>query len=56
MEYRIEETIARIETMPWPRRGKDIMSFALRSGRLPASLDHEGPGSADDDDPDAEDE
>jgi putative phosphoesterase len=34
--YPIEETIARIEAMPWPRRAKDIAASVLRSGRLPA--------------------
>jgi putative phosphoesterase len=33
--YPIEETIARIEAMPWPRRGKDMMTQSLRLGRLP---------------------
>jgi putative phosphoesterase len=52
--YPIEETTARIDAMPWPRRGKDIMSYVLRNGRLPAQLDQGGPRSAADDDPDDE--
>jgi putative phosphoesterase len=52
VEYPIDETIARIEDMPWPRRSKDIMAFVLRSGRLPAQLDVDGFGWGPDDDPD----
>ena len=37
IEYPVEKTIARIEAMPWPRRGKEIIGFVLRSGRLPAA-------------------
>ena len=33
--YPIEETIARVEAMPWPRRAKEIMAHVLRLGRLP---------------------
>jgi putative phosphoesterase len=50
--YRIEETIARIEDMPWPRRAKEIMAQTLQLGRLPAQADRDG-GAADfDDEPD----
>ncbi len=42
IEYPVEETIARIEAMPWPRRGKEIMSYVLRFGYLPQNLDHDG--------------
>ena len=38
VEYPIEETVARIESMPWPRRGKDIMVQALRLGKMPENL------------------
>ncbi len=31
----VEETIARIEAMPWSPRAKEMMQHALRSGRLP---------------------
>jgi putative phosphoesterase len=54
--YPIEDTIARIEAMPWPRRGKDIMSYVLRSGRLPAQLETEGLRTTIDDDPDPDEE
>jgi diadenosine tetraphosphatase ApaH/serine/threonine PP2A family protein phosphatase len=33
--YPVEETIARIEAMPWSPRAKEMMEHALRSGRLP---------------------
>ena len=33
-EYPIEETVARIEQMPWPRRAKEITASVLRLGRL----------------------
>jgi putative phosphoesterase len=54
--YPVEQTIARIETMPWPRRAKDILAYVLRVGRLPALA---GPGwsaapSSIEDDPDPE--
>ncbi len=55
IEYPVDQTIARIEAMPWPRRGKEIMGFVLRSGRLPAHLDQEGPASALEDEPDLDD-
>jgi diadenosine tetraphosphatase ApaH/serine/threonine PP2A family protein phosphatase len=51
--YPVEETIARVETMPWPRRAKDITASVLRLGRLP-SREMEETGSALDYDPDAE--
>jgi hypothetical protein len=54
IEYPIDQTIARVEAMPWPRRGKEIMEYVLRSGRLPAHLDQEGPASILGDDPDPE--
>ena len=38
VEYPVEETIARIEAMPWPRRGKEILGFVLRSGGCPRIL------------------
>jgi putative phosphoesterase len=40
--YPVEETIARIESMPWPRRAKDLMCHVLRFGRLSgATIDPE---------------
>jgi len=54
--YPVEETIARVEAMPWPRRAKDITSTVLRLGRLPASMNHNGADSELDDDPDADEE
>jgi diadenosine tetraphosphatase ApaH/serine/threonine PP2A family protein phosphatase len=33
--YPVEQTIERVESMPWPRRAKDLMGHVLRSGRLP---------------------
>ena len=53
--YPIEETVARVEAMPWPRRAKDITSYVLRLGRLPTDMEPEGSGTAIlDDDPDAD--
>jgi putative phosphoesterase len=52
--YPIEETIARIEEMPWPRRAKDIAASVLRLGRLPASEQIDA-GSAPDEDLGADD-
>ena len=34
VEYPIEQTVARIEEMPWPRRAKEITASVLRLGRL----------------------
>jgi putative phosphoesterase len=59
--YPIEDTVARVEAMPWPRRAKDILSHVLRAGRLPA-IDGFGEAAAPetsgtddiDDDPDAD--
>lgn len=34
LEYPIDETIAKIEETPWPRRAKEIMASVLRLGRL----------------------
>jgi putative phosphoesterase len=39
VEYPVENTIARIEEMPWPQRSKEIMQYVLRYGRLPAHFD-----------------
>ncbi|HMF36693.1 MAG TPA: metallophosphoesterase family protein, partial [Isosphaeraceae bacterium] len=33
--YPVEETIARIEAMPWSPRAREMMQQALRAGRLP---------------------
>ena len=33
--YPIEETVARVEAMPWPRKAKEMTAFVLRLGRLP---------------------
>jgi putative phosphoesterase len=35
--YPLEETIDRIAAMPWPQRAKDLLTFVLRSGRLPGA-------------------
>jgi putative phosphoesterase len=53
--YPIEETVARVEAMPWPRRAKEITSYVLRLGRLPMEMGPDGSGTAIlDDDPDAD--
>ena len=36
--YPVEETIAHIEAMPWPRRAKDLTIQTLRMGRLPGAI------------------
>jgi putative phosphoesterase len=46
VEYPVAETIAQIEEMPWPQRGKDMMSYVLRYGYLPQHLEHEGTAAA----------
>jgi diadenosine tetraphosphatase ApaH/serine/threonine PP2A family protein phosphatase len=33
--YPVEETVDRIATMPWPQRAKDLLTYVLRTGRLP---------------------
>jgi putative phosphoesterase len=54
--YPVEETIERIALKPWPQRAKDLLTFVLRSGRLPgAASDAEGEaesGAGLDDNPD----
>lgn len=37
ISYPLEETIERIEAMPWPRRARDLLAHVLRFGRLPGS-------------------
>jgi putative phosphoesterase len=52
--YSVEQTIGRVEAMPWPRRAKDIMAYVLRFGKLPAQDGAETSGTLNiDDDPDA---
>jgi hypothetical protein len=46
VDYPVADTIARIEEMPWPQRGKDLMSYVLRYGYLPQHLDHDGTAAA----------
>jgi putative phosphoesterase len=35
VEYPVEETVRRVEAMPWDRRAKEMTAFVLRNGRLP---------------------
>jgi putative phosphoesterase len=56
VEYPIEATVARVESMPWPRRAKDITASVLRLGRLPAQFDQDEPSTASDGEPDTDDE
>jgi len=56
VEYPVETTVARVESMPWPRRAKDITACVLRVGRLPAQFDEGEPSTASDDEPDTDDE
>jgi putative phosphoesterase len=53
-EYPVEDTVARVEAMPWPRRAKDITTSVLRNGRLPVFMDDGELVSELDDDPDAD--
>ena len=53
--YPVEETVSRVEAMPWPRRAKEIMSTTLRLGRLPVEMDG-GLSAAAPDEPDPDDE
>jgi putative phosphoesterase len=46
VEYPVAETIARIDEMPWPQRGKDMMSYVLQYGYLPQHLDRDGTAAA----------
>ncbi|QEH32682.1 phosphodiesterase [Aquisphaera giovannonii] len=39
IEYPVEEAVARVEAMPWPRRARDMMIATLRTGRLPGPAD-----------------
>jgi hypothetical protein len=55
LAYPVEETVCRVEAMPWPRRAKEIMSAVLRLGRLPAEMDG-GFGAAAIDEPDPDEE
>lgn len=56
--YPVEETVCRVEAMPWPRRAKEIMSAVLRLGRLPADMGGTfgmlTSGEPDSDEPDAD--
>jgi putative phosphoesterase len=54
--YPVEETVARVEAMPWERRAKDMTTTVLRLGRLPISLGQEEPASELDGEPDTEEE
>ena len=47
--YPVEQTIARIEAMPWSPRAKEMMQHALRSGRLPGVTPD--PDALEDDEP-----
>ena len=37
--YPIEQTVARIDQMPWPRRAKEITASVLRLGRLSTAME-----------------
>lgn len=54
--YPIEQTIARVEDMPWPRRAKEMMGQVLRLGRMPAEQDREETDFVDDEPDPLEDE
>jgi putative phosphoesterase len=41
--YSVEQTVARVEAMPWQRRAKEMMTYVLRTGRLPEQA---GPASS----------
>jgi diadenosine tetraphosphatase ApaH/serine/threonine PP2A family protein phosphatase len=46
LAYPVEETIARVEAMPWPRRAKEVTAYVLRLGRLPLNMGADGSGTA----------
>ena len=48
VDYPIEETVARIEQMPWPRRAKEITASVLRLGRLSPAMERLIPDFEDD--------
>jgi putative phosphoesterase len=48
--YEVEQTVARVEAMPWPRRAKEITAYVLRTGRLPEVAEPAWSGTADIDD------
>jgi hypothetical protein len=52
IEYPVEQTITRVEEMPWPRRAKDMLVQVLRLGRMPAQIDRDGNELVPDDEPD----
>jgi putative phosphoesterase len=54
VEYPIEETVARIEQMPWPSRAKEIAASVLRLGRLSPVMERLIPDI--DDEPSTDDE
>jgi putative phosphoesterase len=53
--YPVEETVAKVETMPWPRRAREITASVLRMGRLPFQSLEDGSELTADDDPDPDD-
>jgi putative phosphoesterase len=54
VEYPVETTVARVESMPWPRRAKDITASVLRLGRLPAQFGEDEPSSDSNGEPDTD--
>ena len=50
MAYDVEDTVARVEAMSWPRRAKEITAYVLRTGRLPEAAGLAWSGTADIDD------
>jgi putative phosphoesterase len=54
VEYPIETTVARVESMPWPRRAKDITASVLRLGRLALQVDQDEPSTDFDLEPDVD--
>jgi diadenosine tetraphosphatase ApaH/serine/threonine PP2A family protein phosphatase len=41
--YPVEETIARIQRLGWPRRAQEMIEHVLRFGRLPGTTSDPGP-------------
>jgi putative phosphoesterase len=49
--YEVEQTVARVEAMPWPRRAREITAHVLRTGRLPDLVGPMWSGAEDADEP-----
>jgi putative phosphoesterase len=51
IEYPVEDTVRRVEAMPWHQRAKEMTAFVLRNGRLPIGQPSQAPSPGPDDRP-----